>query len=155
MTASSLDIRAFEDRDEEEVRRLWLQAFPDDPPRNEPASVIRRKLECQRELFLVGEADGVILATLLAGYDGFRCWVYHLAVDRGQRRKGYGRQMMREAERMLGRTGCPKLNIQVRAHNQEVVEFYERLGYRIDDHISMGKLLSSEHGAGPASNNER
>jgi ribosomal protein S18 acetylase RimI-like enzyme len=155
MSGSSLDIRAFEDRDEEEVRRLWLQAFPDDPPRNEPASVIRRKLECQRELFLVGESDGVIVATLLAGYDGFRCWVYHVAVDETHRRKGYGRQMMCEAERMLRRMGCPKLNIQVRAHNQEVVEFYHRLDYDIDDHISMGKLLSSEHGAGPASNNER
>ena len=155
MTGNSLDIRAFKDRDEDEVRRIWLQAFPDDPRRNDPSSVIRRKLEYQRELFLVGESDGVIVATLLAGYDGFRCWVYHLAVDQAHRRRGYGRQMMMEAERMLRRMGCPKLNIQVRAHNQEVVEFYHRLDYGIDDHISMGKLLSPERGAGKASDNER
>jgi len=144
MTEDTLHIRAFEARDEAAVRRLWQQAFPDDPPRNEPAAVIRRKLAVQRELFLVGESDGVVLATLLAGYDGFRCWVYHVAVDAAHRRKGYGRQMMRAAERLLECMGCPKLNIQVRAHNQEVVGFYRQLGYAVDDHISMGKLLSPE-----------
>jgi ribosomal protein S18 acetylase RimI-like enzyme len=137
MADTGINIREFQARDGEEVTRLWLEAFPNDPPRNEPASVIRRKLETQRELFLVGESNGVILATLLGGYDGFRCWVYHVAVDAAHRRKGYGRQMMREAERLLKRTGCPKLNIQVRAHNLGVVEFYKRMGYTVEDHISM------------------
>ena len=144
VTRSSLNIRPFELRDAEAVRRLWVQAFPNDPLRNEPAVVIRRKLEVQRELFLVGESDGAILATLLGGYDGFRCWVYHVAVDVAHRQMGYGRQMMQTAERLLKRTGCPKLNIQVRAHNQGVVEFYRRIGYTVDDHVSMGKLLSPE-----------
>ena len=49
---------------------------------------------------------------------------------------------MREAERLLERIGCPKLNIQVRAHNHGVVEFYKRMGYAVEDHISMGNLLS-------------
>jgi len=34
--------------------------------------------------------------------------------------------------------------IQVRAHNQGVVEFYRRIGYTVDDHVSLGKLLSPE-----------
>lgn len=144
MADNVLNIRPFEARDEEEVSRLWQESFPNDPLRNEPTSVIRRKLEIQRELFLVGESNDVIVATLLGGYDGFRCWVYHIAVAAAQRRKGYGRQMMREAERLLKRMGCPKLNIQVRAHNHEVVEFYRRIGYSVEDHISMGKLLSPE-----------
>lgn len=55
--------------------------------------------------------------------------------------------MMREAERLLKLMGCPKLNVQVRAHNHEVVEFYKRMGYAVEDHISMGKLLSPEQGA--------
>lgn len=144
MADSALKIRQFEVRDEQEVSRLWREAFPNDPPRNEPALVIRRKLKTQRKLFLVGELDGVVVATLIGGYDGFRCWVYHVAVAASHRRKGYGRQMMREAERMLKRMGCPKLNIQIRAHNREVVEFYKRMGYSVDDMISMGKLLVPE-----------
>jgi len=144
MADNVLKIRPFEARDKAEVVRLWMEAFPNDPPRNEPLSVIRRKLEMQRELFLIGESNGAVVATLLGGYDGFRGWVYHLAVSATHRRKGYGRQMMLEAEDLLRRMGCPKLNIQVRAHNQEVVAFYKRMGYDVEDHISMGRLLSTE-----------
>lgn len=144
MTGSVFKIRQFETRDTDDVRRLWLEAFPNDPPRNDPAAVIRRKLKMQRELFLVGESNGVIVATLLGGYDGFRCWVYHVAVSVSHRRRGYGRQMMQEAERVLKHVGCPKLNIQIRAHNADVVEFYRRLGYAVENHISMGKLLTPE-----------
>ena len=137
-----LKIRRFEPHDGEEVTRLWQEAFPNDPPRNEPAAVIRRKLKTQRELFLVGDLNGIVVATLIGGYDGHRCWVYHVAVAGAHRRKGYGREMMHEAERLVKRMGCPKLNIQVRAHNRDVVAFYESLGYAVEDHISMGKLLS-------------
>lgn len=139
-----LNIREFRISDESDVTRIWQEAFPDDPPRNQPALIIRRKLKTQRELFLVGEIHGVVVATLLGGYDGFRCWVYHVAVSTPYRHKGYGRQMMQTAERMLTSRGCPKLNIQVRSHNREVVEFYKRLGYAVEDHISMGKLLLTE-----------
>jgi ribosomal protein S18 acetylase RimI-like enzyme len=143
-SGASLNIRPYEPRDDEQVIRLWQAAFPNDPPRNEPRAVIRRKLRVQRELFLVGEWDGRIVATVLGGYDGFRGWVYHLAVDRAHRRKGFGRLMMREGERLLREMGCPKLNIQVRADNQDVVAFYRRLGYDVEDHISMGKLFIPE-----------
>jgi ribosomal protein S18 acetylase RimI-like enzyme len=144
MTDGVLKIRPFEARDAEEVICLWQEAFPGDPPRNEPALVIRRKLKVQRDLFLVGESDGHVIATLLAGYDGFRCWVYHVAVAAAHRGRGYGRQIMWEAERRLKRMGCPKLNLQIRSHNQDVIEFYKRLGYEVDDHVSMGKLLAPE-----------
>jgi ribosomal protein S18 acetylase RimI-like enzyme len=37
--------------------------------------------------------------------------------------------------------GCPKINLQVRADNEEVVKFYEDIGYKTEDRISMGKRL--------------
>jgi ribosomal protein S18 acetylase RimI-like enzyme len=37
--------------------------------------------------------------------------------------------------------GCPKLNLQIRADNQQVQLFYESLGYDEEDRISMGKKL--------------
>ena len=45
--------------------------------------------------------------------------------------------------------GCPKLNLQVRASNRQAVAFYERLGYAVEDRVSMGKLLAG--GETPAS----
>lgn len=44
-------------------------------------------------------------------------------------------------EPLLLERGCPKLNIQVRATNTEVLEFYRRIGYARDEAVSFGKRL--------------
>lgn len=141
MDSRDMIIRAFHESDEEQVIALWRTAFAADPPWNEPTEIIRRKLEVQRDLFLVGELDGRIVATVIAGYDGFRGWVYHLAVATEERRRGLGRAMTKEAEKKLRARGCPKVNLQVRARNADVVDFYRKIGYSVEEHTSMGKLL--------------
>lgn len=141
MPGDPLRVRPFSEADEPAVVALWSEVFAGDPPRNEPRAVIRRKLRVQRELFLVGELDGEVVGTVIAGFDGFRGWVYHLAVHPRFRRRGFGRTLMREAEARLKALGCPKVNLQVRASNVEVVAFYERLGYAVEDHTSLGRML--------------
>jgi ribosomal protein S18 acetylase RimI-like enzyme len=138
---SELRIRPFCEADEPSVVALWTEVFAGDPPRNEPRAVIDRKLRVQRELFLVGELQGEVVGTVIAGYDGYRGWVYHLAVAPRCRRRGFGRELMREAEARLLALGCPKLNLQVRSSNAGVIEFYRRLGYSIEDRASLGKIL--------------
>jgi ribosomal protein S18 acetylase RimI-like enzyme len=134
-------IRPFVEGDAGDVVALWRVVFAKDPPWNEPSGIIRRKLRIQRDLFLVGAIGREIVATAIAGYDGFRGWVYHVAVAPENRRTGIGRAMMAEVETRLRAHGCPKINLQVRAANADVVEFYKRLGYTIEEHTSMGKLL--------------
>jgi ribosomal protein S18 acetylase RimI-like enzyme len=99
---------------------------------------------CQPELFLVGVHDGAVVATAMGGYDGHRGWVNYLAVAAGLRRRGWGRLLMDRVEAQLKKMGCPKLNIQVRSSNAEVLAFYERLGYRQDETVSLGKRLISD-----------
>jgi ribosomal protein S18 acetylase RimI-like enzyme len=136
-----MKIRPYEERDEEAVAKLWREAFPDDPPWNVPEEDIRRKLQIQRELFLVSAIGEEIAGTAMAGYDGHRGWVYCVAVDPAHRRKGIGRALMDRVERDLTRMGCRKLNLQVRKSNEEAAAFYEKLGYSVEDRVSMGKLL--------------
>ncbi len=80
-----------------------------------------------------------LVATAMAGYEGHRGWVNYLAVTPEHQGRGFGRAIMAEAEKRLEGMGCPKLNVQVRAANTAAVEFYRRLGYRIDDVVSLGK----------------
>lgn len=49
---------------------------------------------------------------------------------------------MQEVERLRIARGCPKLNLQVRAHSHAAVGFYRALGYVQDDLISLGWRLS-------------
>ena len=114
-----------------------------DKQRTLSAEDIRRKLAVQPVLFLVGEWRGQVVATVLAGYDGHRGWVHLVAVDPRCRRRGFGTAVMAEAERRLAGLGCPKVNLQVRASNEAVVAFYQRLGYAVEPRVSMGKRLSS------------
>jgi ribosomal protein S18 acetylase RimI-like enzyme len=37
--------------------------------------------------------------------------------------------------------GCPKLNLQVRSSNEQVVAFYRRLDYSVEDRASLGKVI--------------
>ena len=49
---------------------------------------------------------------------------------------------MAEVESRLVEYGCTKLNLQVRAESQEVIDFYLSIGYAVEDRISMGKRVS-------------
>jgi ribosomal protein S18 acetylase RimI-like enzyme len=135
-----LDIRPFTIEDEKAVIELW-QKCDLMRPQNNPRSDIARKLKVNPELFLVGILDGKIIATAMGGYEGHRGWVNYLAVEPAHRRKGFGRQLMAEIEKGLLTLGCPKINLQVRNGNKAALEFYSRIGYKIDDVVSLGKRL--------------
>ena len=82
-----------------------------------------------------------IIATVMGGYEGRRGWVNYVAIDPSYQRKGLGKLMMTEIENRLLSLGCPKLNLQVRAGNNDAMAFYEKIGYTNDNVIGMGKRL--------------
>ena len=137
-----LNIRSYQASDQEAVTALWRTVFTASPVWNHPKTDIQRKLAVQRDLFLVATQDGELAGTAMAGYDGHRGWGYYVAVSPSHRRQGIGTALMREVEMRLAEIGCPKLNLQVRTTNQEVVAFYRQLGYEIEERISMGKRLA-------------
>ena len=136
-----MNIRLYQESDTESVSALWHEVFPNNPSHNAPELVISQKLAIQPELFFVAEIDSAIVGTIMAGYDGHRGWLYTVAVSPQYRRLGIGSQLVRHAESAVIAQGCPKINLQVRADNAEVVMFYEKLGYVVEERISMGKLL--------------
>ncbi|MFH1688920.1 MAG: GNAT family acetyltransferase [Candidatus Eisenbacteria bacterium] len=139
-----MEIRPYEDKDLSAVVKLWNAVFPNAPAHNDPAEAIARKLEVQRELFVVATDAGEIVGTAMAGYDGHRGWVYSVTVSPDRRRLGIGTALMRRVERGLAGLGCPKLNLQVRGTNRQAVGFYESLGYATEDRVSMGKKLGRD-----------
>ena len=135
-----MHIREFADADADEVVALWKAAGLV-RPWNDPHRDIERKKTVQRDLFLVAVEDDSILGAGMAGYDGHRGWVNYLAVRPDARQVGIGRALMAEFESRLLALGCPKVNLQVRAGNDDVLAFYARLGYEADHAVSLGKRL--------------
>jgi len=135
-----MQIRPYQASDLAQVLALW-RACNLTIAVNDPRKDIERKLAVSPELFLLGEFEGRVVASVMAGYEGHRGWINYLAVAPSYRRKSYGRLMMAAAEQLLDELECPKINLQVRSANAAVVAFYATLGYVTDDVVSMGKRL--------------
>lgn len=131
-------IRPFQIEDEVAVIQLWHECCLV-VPWNDPQRDIQLKLQMQPELFLVGCIGSQVVASLMAGYEGHRGWLNYLAVSPDYQRRGFGRQMVEEALAKLETIGCPKVSLQIRKSNSQVIEFYKRLGFSVDDVVSMGK----------------
>ena len=135
-----MEIRPYRESDQDAVVALWRECGLA-KPWNDPVKDIRRKMGIQRDLFLVGSTDGRLVATVMVGFEGHRGWVNYLAVSADCRKQGLGRLLMDEAEARLRAIGCPKINLQIRRSNADVVAFYRSIGYSEDDVVSMGKRL--------------
>jgi ribosomal protein S18 acetylase RimI-like enzyme len=101
-------------------------------------------LKVRPDLFLVGHLEAELVASVMVGYEGHRGWINYLAVSPAHQRKGFGRQMMAQAEQLLLAEGCPKINLQIRTSNAQVLAFYRAIGYLEDDVVSLGKRLESD-----------
>ncbi|MGD8344476.1 MAG: GNAT family acetyltransferase [Desulfobacterales bacterium] len=137
---AEFSIRSYQAADQPAVIDLW-QRCNLVVPQNDPQKDIKMKSRVQEDLFFVGTIGSRIVATAMAGYDGHRGWIYYLAVDPDDQRRGMGRRMMEWAEAALKKRGCPKINLQVRTSNPDVISFYKHLGYSNDDVIGLGKKL--------------
>jgi len=123
---------------------LWREAFPDDKPRHRADAAVPAKLAFQPDLFLVAREEGRVIGSIIAGYDGYRGHLNRVAVLKAYRRRGVGVLLVREAEARLRALGCAKINLQIRAANQAVASFYRGLGYDVEEHISMAKLVAAD-----------
>jgi ribosomal protein S18 acetylase RimI-like enzyme len=110
-------------------------------PWNDPDRDIDRKLDRDPENLLVVEHDGEVVGSVMVGYEGHRGWVNYLAVHPDHQGRGLGRRLMERAEEVLGQLGCAKVNLQVRSSNEAAIGFYRRIGYSVDDSVSMGRRL--------------
>ena len=137
---NEVNIRAFAEADETKVIALWRKCGLT-VLHNDPSKDIARKLQVNPEWFLVAELGGSIAGTCMAGDEGHRGWINYLAADPEVQGQGIGTALMERGETLLREAGCPKINLQVRATNTGVVEFYENLGFSDDRVMSLGKRL--------------
>lgn len=136
----TLIIRSYDRKDQEAVIALWKACQLVVPP-NDPLTDIRAKVRFQPDLFMVALLGGVVVGTVMAGYEGHRGWINYLAVAASHRRRGIGGALMGAAEEKLKALGCPKINLQVRRSNADVLGFYRAAGFREDVVASLGKRL--------------
>jgi ribosomal protein S18 acetylase RimI-like enzyme len=121
---------------------LWQHAGPGvHVGRSDTPAELDKKLQRDPDLFLVAEADGAIVGSVIGGYDGRRGLIYHLAVAPALRGRGLGGQLMAEVETRLRARGCVKAYLLVTLDNLAALAFYEHLGWGEMPMHLMGKEL--------------
>ncbi len=65
-----IEIRPFREADQSSVVALWTAVFGYSAAHNDPLEIIGHKLALQRELFFVAVHEGIIVGTVMGGYDG-------------------------------------------------------------------------------------
>ncbi len=136
-------IREFRfDQDYERAVRLWegidhgIHVGSSDAP-----AEIRKKLERDADLFLVAEAGGELIGTVIGGFDGRRGFIYHLAVNQAERMRGVGTLLMDEVEARLRAKGCIRCYLFVTPDNPEAMRYYEKRGWLLMNNLPYAKDL--------------
>jgi ribosomal protein S18 acetylase RimI-like enzyme len=118
------------------ARTLWENAGSGiQLRRSDEPEEIQKKLSRDPDLFLVAEADGKLIGTVIGGFDGRRGMIYHLAVEASFRKQGIGEMLMSEVERRLKEKGCIKSYLLVTTENESAMHFYEKRDWSHMDHV--------------------
>ncbi len=86
-------------------------------------------------------SDGQLVGSVMVGYEGHRGWLNYLAVLPKYQKQGYGSKLVEKAIEELKKLGCLKVNLQVRKTNTSAISFYEHLGFKDDNVVSLGMRL--------------
>lgn len=146
--ASPWLIRVFAPEDRKALVALWTACGLTRPWNNPERDIDRKRANSPQWLFIAevprSATRWTLIGSVMVGYEGHRGWVNYLAVHPRWQGRGLGRALMERAEHLLRDQACPKLNLLIRSDNAAVQAFYERLGYRVDQAIPMGKRLIAD-----------
>jgi ribosomal protein S18 acetylase RimI-like enzyme len=113
------------------VLAFWLEAA--EPTSTDSAEALARLLRHDPGALIVAEADGRIVGSVMAGWDGWRGAIYRLAVRPEVRRRGLGHSLLRAAEDRLTGLGGRRLHAIVVEENANAVAFWDATDWEHQD----------------------
>jgi ribosomal protein S18 acetylase RimI-like enzyme len=121
-TASAADLDA--------VLALWRRAEAS-PSSTESANDLSGLLARDPEALLVADAGGLVVGSLVVGWDGWRGGFYRLAVDPAQRRRGLATALVGVGEERLRALGAHRLHAIVETEEAGAMAFWAAAGYAL------------------------
>jgi ribosomal protein S18 acetylase RimI-like enzyme len=95
---------------------------------------------------LVAEDGGRIIGAAVASFDGWRAYIYHVAVAPEARRQGIARELMDASEERLRQRGARRVYALVNGDNTAGLALAAVSGYMPEGDVVMEKELLSESG---------
>ncbi len=123
------DVREFTMDDYDSAVALWSSTEGIGLSQADERQNIARYLSRNPGQSFVATADGGLVGAVLAGNDGRRGFLNHLAVAPAWRHRGVGRALVKRSLDALASQGMRKCHIFVLAANEEGKRFWSRLGW--------------------------
>jgi ribosomal protein S18 acetylase RimI-like enzyme len=111
------------------VLAFWQVAAEDSHrPVDTPGAVAALRLRDPEALILAVDGDEIV-GTVVAGWDGWRCHLYRLAVRPSRRREGIGQALIAAAEARFRALGGTRADAMVLEENKTAHAIWRRAGY--------------------------
>jgi ribosomal protein S18 acetylase RimI-like enzyme len=126
----SLVLRAAEPHELPAVLAFWRVAAEDaHRPVDTHAALASLHLRDPSALIVALDGDEIV-GTIIAGWDGWRCHLYRLAVAPDRRRAGIGRALVTAAEDRFRALGGTRVDAMVLDDNEQAHRIWSAAGYR-------------------------
>ncbi|MFI9787165.1 GNAT family N-acetyltransferase [Kitasatospora sp. NPDC051984] len=125
---SEYELRAALPADIDAVLAFWAEAAEGTSISDDRAGVARL-LERDPQALILAVAEDVILGTVIAGFDGWRCHLYRLAVHPSARRRGIGGALLDVAHARFEALGGRRADAMVLEHNELGQSAWQAAGY--------------------------
>jgi len=127
---SDLVLRSAEAHDVPAVLAFWRGAADDaHRPVDTAAGLATLHLRDPHALILAVDGNDIV-GTIIAGWDGWRCHIYRLAVAPARRRAGIGRMLLAAAEERFRILGGGRVDAMVLDDNERAHGLWRASGYR-------------------------
>jgi ribosomal protein S18 acetylase RimI-like enzyme len=127
---TELVLRPADSRELSAVLTFWTRAAENaGRPTDTPAALAALHLRDPFALIVAVDGDRIV-GTIIAGWDGWRCHLYRLAVARTHRRQGIGRELIARAEARFTSYGGTRADAMVLDDNARAHGIWAAHGYR-------------------------
>jgi N-acetylglutamate synthase len=121
----------------EEVYQLWKAIKGIGLSKADSKENIIKFLKRNEDLSFIAIIDNKIIGAILGSHDGRRGYMHHLAVDLNYRYNGIGKSLANACLEKFKEIGLEKSHIFVFKDNEPAIKFWDRLGYKLRDDISI------------------
>ena len=127
---SGVHIRPMRPEDYDAVYALWM-ASPNMGFNNldDSREGVERLLRRNPDTCFVALGDDGLAGVILAGQDGRRGYIYHMAVAEAHRGQGVGTALVKTLKAELKARGVSKIGLTVSRKNADAIRFYEKNGF--------------------------
>ena len=140
-----MNYRVMDISDYDRVIALWQQCDGVSLRDADSLEGIGRYLERNPGLSFVAESDDEIIGTIMAGHDGKRGYIQHLAVNDSLRQQGIGSRLVEVCLQALKDEGIVKSHVHVLHNNELGREFWLRRDWFRREEIVMYSFINSDN----------